>query len=230
MKNTSKKKEQLLTSNDIFKSRKSSNFLGNVLPVELDEEKTKKARHVEISNQQMTKHRNIEAEKMGKKQKAVFFSNRQPDSPKNNPSLAALQTNFKSLEKNFLSLETKALTKTGGDIDLISKDIKTETGTSELSPVNKSQSFYCSSNSEIRSDFSKLKKQDVKADCSGEAVLKHDSDVEIIDNDEVSEKTYTDEQIRRLRRAIKTFFNKIDLETFDPHTTRLKGIDYFVFI
>lgn len=56
-----------------------------------------------------------------------------------------------------------------------------------------------------------------------EDVVMLESDVQIIDHEEDVEEVYTHEQIKQLRRAIKKFFNQIDLETFDPRSHSLKG-------
>jgi len=51
-----------------------------------------------------------------------------------------------------------------------------------------------------------------------------DEDIEIVTGSEITQEiVYTDAQIKLLKKAIKKFFNKLDLDTFDPSKHRVKG-------
>ena len=51
-----------------------------------------------------------------------------------------------------------------------------------------------------------------------------EEDVCIVERCETSKEiVYTDEQIKLLKRAIKKFFNKLDLDAFDPENDRVRG-------
>ena len=56
-----------------------------------------------------------------------------------------------------------------------------------------------------------------------------DPDVEMIKSATSREPVYTDAQIKLLKKAIKKFFNKLDLESFDPEKHRVKGMEMSLF-